>query len=411
MKKFHLSLFFSLLILTASSQKVYFVYIQTESEQPFYVKMKDKVVSSSASGYIILSKLVDSTYNFNVGFPQSKWPDQNFSVSIGRRDRGYVLKNFEEKGWGLFDLQSLAVQMSTNGNIADSKVGNKDVSAFTDILSKAADDPSLKDKSVQPKVEEKKAEEKKPEVSVEVTKKEDPVIETKVPKEIKAVEKTTQAIAKSEEIFKEVKEKPVGEIQEPKAIISEPYKSSLVKKWSESSTTEGFGLVFIDEYQTGVKDTIRLTIPNPKPIVAIVKEEPKKDDNLFLDLNKESTKQEEEITKSKPEVSKTSENKTVNPNSCSEKASESDFFKLRKKMAGEENNEGMISEAKKVFKSKCFSTVQIKNLSALFLTDEGKYNFFDLSYKHVSDIDSFSTLQSELNDEYYSGRFKAMLRN
>ena len=115
MKKLHLCLLFSLAIFTASSQKVYFVYIQTESEQPFFVKMNEKVQSSTASGYIILAKLLDSTYNFSIGFPQNKWPEQNFSVSVSKKDHGFLLKNFNEKGWGLFELQLLSVQMAING--------------------------------------------------------------------------------------------------------------------------------------------------------------------------------------------------------------------------------------------------------------------------------------------------------
>jgi hypothetical protein len=60
-------------------------------------------------------------------------------------------------------------------------------------------------------------------------------------------------------------------------------------------------------------------------------------------------------------------------------AIEDDFFKLRKKMAGQNNDDAMITEAKKTFKTKCFSTTQVRNLSALFLTDESKYKFFRCS--------------------------------
>ena len=82
---------------------------------------------------------------------------------------------------------------------------------------------------------------------------------------------------------------------------------------------------------------------------------------------------------------------------------------LRKKIVGEKNDDDMVAEAKKVFKTKCFSTLQIKNLSALFLTEESKYKFFDAAYQYVSDLENFSTLQSELKEEYYINRFKAMI--
>src|SRR5258705_5143788 len=159
MSKLTFCLLFSLASLTGFSQKVYFVYLQSENEQTFYVKMNTTIRSSSASGYLILSKLRDTTYNHAVGFPQNKWPEQNFSVSINKKDHGYLLKNFGEKGWGLFDLQTLTVQMAASGSakIEEKRVEeNKDVSVFTDILSKAADDPSLKEKSAESKTEEKK---------------------------------------------------------------------------------------------------------------------------------------------------------------------------------------------------------------------------------------------------------------
>ncbi|MDZ4810838.1 MAG: hypothetical protein SGI96_21590 [Bacteroidota bacterium] len=410
MRKIHLSLLFSLAILTASSQKVYFVYIQTESEQPFFVRMNEKVVSSSSSGYIILSKLVDSTYNFSIGFPLNKWAEQNFSVTVSRQDHGYLLKNFDGKGWGLFDLQTLGVQMAMAGSENKTNADNKDVSAFTDILSKAADDPSLKEKPVQPKVEEKKPEV----VTPEVVKKEEPKVEP--PVVTKPVEITIQPEEKKEEPKAEIKEQPITKTEEIKPVATEPYKMSVVKKWSESSTTEGFGLVFIDEYENGQKDTVRIIIPNTKPIVNVVKEEPK-EEKRFLEIPDIPKKEEQPVVmekkteKVKPVITESPAEKMVVKNDCGEVALESDFFKLRKKMAAEGKEEDMILEAKKYFKTKCFTTDQLKNLSTLFLTDEGKYNFFDMAYKYVADAEVFGSLQAELKDEYYSSRFKAMLRN
>jgi hypothetical protein len=78
-------------------------------------------------------------------------------------------------------------------------------------------------------------------------------------------------------------------------------------------------------------------------------------------------------------------------------------------MASKTNDETMIDEAKKYFRYGCFSTGQIKNLSVLFLTASGKYQFFDAAHRHISDLDEFSTLQSELKDEYYLKRFKALI--
>ena len=96
---------------------------------------------------------------------------------------------------------------------------------------------------------------------------------------------------------------------------------------------------------------------------------------------------------------------------CSAIADENDFLELRKKMATATNDDGMLDEARKYFKLKCFSLSQVRNLGFLFLNDDGKYRFFDTSYNFVMDVENFGSLQSELKDEYYINRFKAMLRN
>ena len=113
----------------------------------------------------------------------------------------------------------------------------------------------------------------------------------------------------------------------------------------------------------------------------------------------------------KPVTTEATVIKPVVTNNCAAVADESDFFKLRKKMAAAESDDEMINEANKNFKLKCFTVQQVKNLGALFLSDAGKYKFFDTAYTFVSDGENFSSLQTELKDEYYINRFKAMLRN
>ena len=417
MSKLTVCLLFSLASLTGFSQKVYFVYLQTEGEQAFFVKMDARIHSSSASGYLILSKLRDSTYNFTIGFPQNKWPEQNFSVIVSKKDHGYLLKNFGEKGWGLFDLQTLVIQMSTSGSAKIEekiKEENKDVSVFTDILSKAADDPSLKEKPAQTKIEEKKTET----VIQENLPKEIPIELAKDTVALKPVEIIEQAEVKKAEPKIDNKEPPVVKVEEPYVKVeeivtpvAEPFKPTLITKRSESSTSEGFGLVYIDKLGNGINDTIRLLIPNPKSIVTIIQDEPKEEKKFIEILSDTVKKKEESVAEVKPVVTENSVEKNVLRNNCPVVAEESDFFKLRKIMAAAEGDDNMLNEAKNYFKTKCFATEQVKNLGLLFLNDSGKYKFFDLAYAYVTDLDKFSSLQNELKEEYYINRFKAMLRN
>jgi hypothetical protein len=181
------------------------------------------------------------------------------------------------------------------------------------------------------------------------------------------------------------------------AITEVEYKRSTVKLKSESSTTAGIGLVFLDMLSDQVTDTIRLLIP--PDIKKTTPVQTSQEEKKFLDIPPVDSVGKETVAK-----------EAVKNNNCKVMAIEDDFYKLRKKMAGEKNDDDMISEAKKTFKTKCFSTVQIRNLSTLFLTDESKYKFFDAAYQYVSDLENFSTLQSALKEEYYINRFKAMLR-
>ena len=258
-----------------------------------------------------------------------------------------------------------------------------------------------------------------------IIKKEEPKIETNDSIQIKPTDADAQQVSKKEESKAAAQEptiiKSVVETEQP--IVKEEiessredgYKKSIVTKKSESSTTEGFGLVFLDTHQNGTPDTIRLIIPNPKPVVPAVKMEIK-EDIKFLDIVSDIPKTEErppQITEEKTKKEQVKEVlllKQSNNNNCTVVADENDFLKIRKIMAAVETEDEMVSSALNYFKTKCFTVTQIKNLGTLFLTDAGKYKFFDAAYLYVTDLVNFSSLQTELKDEYYINRFKAMLR-
>jgi len=430
---------FVLLFITSSSlkaQKVYFVYLQTDNQQPFYVRMGEKVYNSTSSGYLILSNLRDSIYSLNIGMQGSQSADQPYSITVNKKDQGFLFKNFGEKGWGLFNLSSMAVIMpsisSVNTNPAQTvKTEKREDNAFTNLLAKAADDSTIKERPVIEKPVEKKTdarvittdikEESKNELKetippkqeeikkqvVPVEKKEVPKIDTTVNKNqaletenaakikadsIAAIQKKEDEFLKQEAIRKQ---DSIGKAKiEPVNIVE--YKKSIVKLRSESSTTVGIGLVFIDILSDDKADTIRILIP--AEIKKTLPVEGKQEEKKFLDIPPVDS------------VQKETAKAFIKSNTCKEVATEDDFFKLRKKMVAESKDDDMISEAKKLFRTRCFTSTQIKNLSTLFLTDESKYKFFDAAYQYVSDVENFPSLQSELKDEYFINRFKAMLR-
>lgn len=436
MNKFVLCLSFFIVSLAASAQKVYFIYIQSEQEQPFFVKMNEKVYSSTAAGYLILSKLHDSTYHFTIGFPNEKFPEQKFSVVMSRKDHGYLLKNFGEKGWGLFNLQTLAVQMA-EGDKKTSLIRTEkmaEVTPFTDILARAADDSTLRERPVIVKTEEKKPVETvktTPEPPPATTrapeiKKEEPVVTIKdtptTTQPETAVVNTAVPNTTPKDNTTAAKEEPKEQIKEPPLVQEQlkeaAYKRSVVIRQSESSTADGLSLTFIDEAYNGTKDTIQIIIPPAKPAVAEVKAAPVQE-RKFLDITSDKKEDEQPakpvsdtpavVTISNPVATETMAAPKLS-NNCREQAGDKDFMALRKKMAAEDDDDDMVDQARQYFRKKCFTTAQLKNLSVLFLDDLGKYKFLEASYLFVSDKDNFPSLQSELKNEYYLNRFKELTK-
>jgi len=452
MKKL-LNLFVYLIFVSVSlkAQKVYFIYLQTDNQQPFYARVGEKIYNSTPSGYLILSNLRDSSYSLNIGIQGSQVPDQPYSITMNKKDHGFLIKNFGDKGWGLFDLTTMATIMPVTKSVnpvQGAKTEKREDNAFTNLLAKAADDSTIKEKPIIEKPVEQKADatvsntEKKEEVKeivpssqgeiknsvpssqgeiktgiivAPIVIKDEPKIEVQESQNAAKMKEDSIAAAKAkeDELLKQEELRKQDSIEKAKtpAITEVEYARSVVKLKSESSTTTGIGLVFIDLLPNDKTDTIRILIPAETKISSSI--EPKQEEKKLLDVPPVDSVQKE------TPISAHTKN-----NNCKAVATENDFSKLRKKMAGvnndflglrkkivgEHNDDDMIAEAKKVFKTKCFSTLQVKDLSTLFLTDESKYKFFDAAYQYVSDVGNFPTLQSELKEEYFINRFKAMLR-
>jgi hypothetical protein len=439
-------------VLSLNAQKVYYTYFESENKQAFYVKMGDNVFTSNSSGFLTISNLTDSTYHVSVGFPNTALISR-FNITINTKDRGFLIKTLDNQ-LILFDLVTLNIIKPVPDPTKSHTLLDKRNDEFTTLLSRAANDTSLLYVQV---AEKQEVVEKK---ETPVKKEEKPIVNTNPPKVeqdkdtntitfnepkkstdntalkeiLKKDSSTTTASIKDKQLLKDtasiksdtaiaIVKRPMETIPEIKtdqqvidsvknkdAIV---YTRSKVVKHSESSTSEGFGLIFFDNYSDGT-DTIRLTIPNPKYQFKLSDDTP--DTKEFLDVRPRSVdSQNKKEIKNKAadstQIAKQSDQaiiKRIKP-ACEHKADNNDFMKLRRYMAAKENDEAMISEAKKYFRNRCFTTEQIKNLSALFLTAAGKYEFFNAAYQHVSDQELFASLQTEIKDDYYSKRFKALI--
>ncbi len=388
----------------AYAQKVYFIYLQSENDAPFFVKMGDKVYSSTASGYLILSSLVDSTYSFTLGFSGNQALESTFSINMRGNDKGFLLKK-SDAALILVNLQNQQTFKPTSSTDSTTTMINTKADHFTRLLSQAADDPSL---LAMPAVLKETVAVKPEKKMVNPPKDPQPEPVTAKPVKNDTINHTaTNTVAvKPETLDIKKVEKQTDTVQ---AVVSEPlvkkeptmqpniaFKRSKITKRSESSTTEGFGLVFLDNTSEGT-DTIQLIIPNPKLFLQ-TEDTSSTASGQFLDLGSKS------VAKSAPA---NKPQKVI----CSATASQNDFLNLQRAMVFKKREEGMIGEAKKFFKKKCFATAQIKTLSTLFTTETGKYEFFEAAYLHISDPEQFKTLDTELKEPYYANRFKALISN
>lgn len=105
-------LFTTLLLagVTGYTQQLHFAFLQTDTHKPFYVTLNKKNYSSTVSGYIILSKLQNGEYPIRIGFAKAEEAEQEYLLQVTDNDQGFLIKDFGDKGWGLFNLQTMAVQ-------------------------------------------------------------------------------------------------------------------------------------------------------------------------------------------------------------------------------------------------------------------------------------------------------------
>lgn len=446
--KFRFLVFFIFFVIASThAQDSRFIYIQNETKQPFFVKMDKKVLNSSAEGFLIIPKITNSNNKLTIGFPKNEWPELNVTVNLSEAENGFVLRNVKGKGWTLIEIQTVKSEVKDKPvPVAVKKELKISVNAneFARILAEVVNDPSIAELAVV-----KEEAELPIKATVAVIK---PDLPLKVPERItKVVEpiKETVKIDQQEEpvIVHQVVVKTQHASVNDKEFEAEKTKTQ-VDKLAENTTNAGLMLSYIDKIET---DTINILLPITEPVepvkevkkVAVVesvfvttekpavKPDPQKKDIRFLDMElrnpnlkqdsgsivkddfviKEKRKTVNNTIVAEPEKSPSlSKAKSEMINSdCKKIASQNDFLQLRKKMASKSEENEMLKLANKDFLKICFTSEQIRSLSALFSTEEERYRFFVAAFPHVSDSDNYDALEGQLSDNYYKTRFKAMV--
>jgi hypothetical protein len=374
-----------------------FVYLQTEPQEPFYVKINGDLLSSSASGYLIVSRLTDSIYPMSIGFPENKWKEQQYRLPVYKAGTGYVLRFSSEKGWALVDLKTREIINSIHTDaekigkpakqiqsqkqeldvaiVKKEKENSKPTESFASLLAKASGDEELLT-PVQSRVDSAasvsiaSASPKTNADTIVVAKKiivaDPPVVKVEEIKKIDSVDLQKELAAKVSTASPMKKDKTDF--------------SSVISKTAESSTTEGFGLQYVDKFSSGQVDTIQLLIPNQKQTAEVVK-------SLSQNINKGI-------------------DSFIH---CNSLASYDDFISLEKNMKAAQSDVEKAAFAKKTFAAMCFNCEQIKRLSLLIENLEVKYNFFLDAYQATSNRSAFGAMLNELNEKEIAERFKLLL--
>lgn len=355
----------------AWAQQYRFVYLQTDNRQPFYVKLNNTLYSSAAEGYLIIPRLTDNTYRLMIGFPKNEFPEQMVEVEVQGKDLGFLLKQFEQKGWGLFNLQTMAVTMAQPADgSAPAAPPVRNEGDFATVLADVVNAPEI-------------AQQKK-----------------EAPKTTPPKDKEAQ------------KEKPAVDL----AATASPGQQQGVFLWKDETLPRGRKQVYLDRTGT-LTDTIEVEweVVQPPvnkaqdlPVIPVAKSTEEKATAPEKTIEETAVKREPEI-KDLPATKPQETAKAELP--CKRIAADSDFLKLRKKMASRTNDFDMISDAVKAFKSRCFNTEHVRNLAPLFLNNQGRYSFLDAVFPLVEDPSNYASLSNLLTDEHFQRRFDAMLQN
>ncbi len=403
-----------LLSLSSMAQQYHFVYIQADNQQPFYVKYGDKNYSSSAIGYIILPKLTDGAFTIQIGFPKNLYPEQTFNLSVANKDYGYALKNFNDKGWGLFNFQTTDIVMNVNAAAAGEQTAQQAATTdnsnpFGNMLANAINDSTLNRQRVV-KTDTTKAAAEPP---VAVLKDLMPVAannEVAADSSLQTVaQQAYDTQAEIDSIIKTYSEKPDRSLQKKTKKDS----GSAIVKASENVSKNGTDLIFLDNAD---KDTIHAFIPfadttSVETKAAMADTAKGKVENPFFNNNKANTA----VSQSDMTDANTANNGSAKPNvqinsNCEKMLSSYDAEKLKKKIISLDNQDAVLAAVKKTLRDKCVTTDQVKDLGNLFLSDENRYGFYSAVYPSVSDFFNFSQLQNTLIDSYYKDRFKALIQ-
>lgn len=328
------------------AQGYHFIYFQTANKAPFFVKINGEVLSSSETGYLIVSQIVDEEVEFSIGFIQKQWSEQQYRLKMNDHDRGVLIQFGENGFWNLSDLQNAqAIPTADKTQIASG------ADEFSRVLAEVSNDPTLFQTNAQGK-------------KIEVVQKIE-LVYSLLDADNRKMVYVIKDIAEGKVLRKDI-------IQ-----VEIDYRLPEIQAKQDSNTKQ-------------------ITNPMADASTPFIKELMAQADSVKIKLDTAQKNRPVNVS-----------NKFM---ACKQEAEEKDFVQLRKKMVGADTELDMLDMSAKAFKKKCYQTEQIRNLSALILQDDNRYRFFELAYPATSDKSNFALLQTLLTGQQNIERFKNLIR-
>lgn len=388
----------------ASAQK-YFVYVQSEQKQQFQLRIGERTVHSNPNGYAIIGEVEGGAHNFIISFPSGSYDNQSIPVEI-TGDAGFNLKYFENKGWGLFDLQKFSVLMNEAYLLQQPQ--------STSLQNKITADSILHNsaQAVIP-VNNELLDTVPNAVSLTMRFPVDTILATTIVNDGQTNPTGIDSIQKllTDTIVADIKSDTLAP---PKPPMPDPTGISMLQDSAIPSSAMNATSLSIADTTKKIMHSVVL-INEAKDIdgrafVYEVKHQAEKD-TVQIFLPRAATKLETTDTitynNNDHQLSGTRFNETASvpavttpavvDSLCNILADDADFLALRKAIVAQENTDAMLVAAEHSFKQKCFTTGHLKNLGAIFLNDLDKLRFYQLAYKYTADKANFDRLSATLD--------------
>jgi hypothetical protein len=424
-----LLLLFVLIAFRGNSQQNRFAYFQAAANQPFYIRMDEKTLSSNSFGSLVISKLKDSTYKLYIGLPGNKSSEQLFQVPILGSDRGFELKTGADGSLRLFDWQKMNY---IEPAAREAKPVEPPTQARTDTYSKlmaaVVDDPVVATIAIQAPVQSVSVSAETVTVSSKVVTEPVSIAADSAPGIVKE-NPESQKLDTIRPVKQETTLPPSNPPAAPvvTAVASLPTVDSMKagKDSSKLSTTQNDQAVHTSSgtlpaaaprEQTPSISSLSDTVKEKYREMVFVDRSSNSNDTIDIRIALDAPDAQPvdsglyRVKETKRDTAKASTNVQLINSDCTRFATDGDVDKLRVAILNANSNDTKVLEAKKIFKSRCFSTKQIRALSELFSSDDGRYKLFDASYPFVSDSSNFKNLVDLLEDSFYINRFKTLAR-